>query len=179
MSTETCPSCGAVLKKGSSFCHECGTEIKSKEEKKILTDVTKRDEYIGYIQITSVIEIALGILISIAGLLILIFGFVASEDTFKTEYSQYWINYIQIVIGLIGVLLFLFGLTSVYFGVKLFQLKQIGRIGSMLVAALQLIFPPFGTFFGVLTLYLLIKPETIDIFRKKRSNEKVTNDPQL
>lgn len=138
--------------------------------------VTKQDEYIGYIQITSVVEIAIGILISILGLIILIFGFMASEDTFKSEYSQYFVKYIQIIIGLIGVLLILFGFISVYFGMKLFQLKQIGRIGTMLVAALQLIFIPFGTIFGITSLYLLTRPNTIEIFRKKKQT--VENNSQ-
>ena len=165
MSTEICPSCNAKVKRGSSFCHECGTELKVSQVKKTLVEVTKQDEYIGYIQITSVIEIALGILITILGFLILIFGFVASEETFKSEYSKYFIDYLQIVISLAGILLILFGFTSIYFGIKLFQLKQIGRIGTMLVASLELIFPPFGTVFGIIALYLLIKPESIELFR--------------
>ena len=167
MSTEICPSCNSKIKKGSSFCHECGYDLKINQTKNNLIEVSKQDEYIGYIQITSVIEIAIGILISILGLIILIFGFIASGATFRSEYSQYFVNYLQIIISLIGVLLILFGLAAIYFGVKLFQLTQIGRIGTLLIASLLLIFIPFGTIFGIFSLYLLIQPKTIEIFRKK------------
>ena len=139
MSKEICPNCQAEVKKGASYCHECGTELKAIETKRSLTDVTKQDEFTGYIQITAVVEIALGILV-------LLYAFVASEEAFKTEYSQYFVDYLQIILVIIGLLLILFGFSSIYFGTKLFQLKQIGRIGTMIVAALFLIFLPFSHF---------------------------------
>ena len=167
MSTEICPSCNAKVKRGAQFCQECGTELNESQSKRILTEVSKQDEFIGYIQITSVVEIALGILILILGLLLLIFSLLASEDAFRTEYAQYFVNYLKIVLMIIGVLMILLGAIAIYFGTKMFQLKQIGRIGTMLVSALVLIFLPFGTIFGVFALYLLIQPQTIEIFRIK------------
>lgn len=171
MSTEICPECKAIVKKGAKFCQECGFELQENPSKKLLTEVSKKDEFTGYIQITSVIEIALGILIVILGVLILIFGFVASEAAFKTEYAQYFVNYLKIVLLILGFLLILLGSLAIYFGMKLFQLNQIGRIGTMLVGALFLVILPFGTIFGVVALYLLIKPQTIEIFRARTKNE--------
>ena len=171
MSTEICPSCNAKVKRGAQFCQECGIELRESQSKRILTEVTKEDEFVGYIQIISVVEIALGILIVLMGLLIFIFGLIASEEAFKTEYAQYFVNYLQIILIILGFLLICFGFLSIYFGMKLFQLKQIGRIGTMLVGALFLIFVPFGTIFGVFSLYLLIKPEIVEIFREKSKVE--------
>lgn len=171
MSTEICPHCHARVKRGAAYCQECGGALHADQSKKILTEVTKQDEFIGYIQITSVIEIALGILIILLGILILIYGLIASKEAFKAEYSQYFVDYLQIILVLFGFLLVFFGISAVYFGMKLFQLKQIGRIGTMLVGALFLIFPPFGTLFGVLALYLLIKPDIVAIFREKSKSQ--------
>ena len=171
MSTEICPNCNARVKKGAQYCHECGTELKTSQTKQSLTDVSKQDEFEGYIQITSVVEIALGILIVLFGVLILLFGLVASEEAFKAEYSQYFVNYLQIILVILGFLLIFFGFSTIYFGIKLFQLKQIGRIGTMLVGALFLIFFPFGTIFGIFSLVLLIKPEAVEIFRKKSKEQ--------
>ena len=172
MSKVICPECTAKVKKGAKFCQECGFELQENPTKKLLTEVSKQDEFIGYIQITSVIEIALGSLIALLGLLIVIFGLVASEDAFKTEYALYFVNYLKIVLLILGFLLILLGCISIYFGSKLFQLQQIGRIGTMLVGSLYLIIPPFGTVFGIFSLYLLIKPQTIEIFRAKAKKEK-------
>ena len=171
MSTEICPNCNAKVKRGATFCQECGTGLREGQSKRILTEVTKQDEYTGYIQITSVIEIALGVLILILGFLLLIFSLIASEDAFRTEYAQYFVNYLKIVLVIIGILLLLFGAISIYFGMKMFQLKQIGRIGTMMTGALFLIIFPFGTIFGVFALYLLIQPQTIEIFRQKSKNQ--------
>lgn len=171
MSTEICPSCNARVKRGAQFCQECGTELNEIQSKRMLTEVTKQDEFIGYIQITSVVEIALGILIAILGFLLLIFSLIASEDAFRTEYAQYFVNYLKIVLVIIGILMIILGAIAIYFGTKMFQLNQIGRIGTMLVSALFLIFIPFGTIFGVFALYLLIKPQTIEIFRIKSKTQ--------
>jgi hypothetical protein len=171
MSNEICPSCKAIVKKGSVFCQECGFGLKI-EKLDFLTNVSKRDEFIGYIQIVSVVEIALGILIGLIGLLIFLFGIFVSPDAFKDEYARYFVDYIQIIIIMFGFLLILFGFLSGYFGIALFQLKQIGRIGTMLIGALHLIFLPFGTIFGISALILLIKPETVAIFRSKTKNSK-------
>ena len=97
-------------------CQECGFELQENPTKKLLTEVSKQDEFIGYIQITSVIEIALGSLIALLGLLIVIFGLVASEDAFKTEYALYFVNYLKIVLLILGFLLILLGCISIYFG---------------------------------------------------------------
>lgn len=167
MSSDICPSCGAKIKRGSSFCHECGHELKVSQVKQSLIEVSEQGEFTGYVQITAVIEIAIGILIAILGVLILIYSLIASQETLKSEYSKYFVDYLQIVIAFIGILMFLLGSASIYFGVKLFQIKQIGRIGSMMIGALMLIFIPFGTIFGVFALYLLIKPQIVELFRVK------------
>ena len=165
MSNSLCSSCGSIVKQHSKFCQECGQEL-TDQVKSTLTAVSKTDAATGYVQIISVIEIAFGLLFLVIGFIIVLFGAFVTDDTFKNELSHLFVEYIQIVVIIIGLLIFIFGFLSVFFGFKLFQLQQLGRIGTMVICAINLINIPFGTIFGVLSLYVLVKPETIELFRK-------------
>ena len=56
---------------------------------------------------------------------------------------------------------------TIYVGYKLYRLENIGRFGTMIVAAFALLMVPFGTVFGIIALVLMSKPETIELLRER------------
>ena len=55
----------------------------------------------------------------------------------------------------------------IFIGFKLYRLESVGRFGTLIIASVALLGVPFGTVFGILTLVLLTKSETMDIFRER------------
>ena len=166
-----CQSCGAALKSNSTFCTECGSQVilraKNDTQEPLINVLTSdTNEYVGYVQIVAVVEIALGFFISLIGIILVILGSTITERFFQdsNNVSEDFLTFIRIVIFTIGILLVIFGILSVYFGTRLYQFKQMGRIGTMVIAALQLINIPFGTIFGVIALYLMVRPEVVSLF---------------
>lgn len=172
-----CQSCGSAVKDNATFCVECGSQILiSKSETKSKSEVNKivfseKDQYIGYVQIIAVIEIALGFFTAFIGFILILFGSTITPDMFlelgTDPISSGFYEFIAILLIFIGLILIIFGALSVYFGYKLYQFKQMGRIGTMVISALNLFNIPFGTIFGIFSLILLTKPEVIKLFNQK------------
>lgn len=184
MST-VCPQCGTRFSEPVQFCDKCGANL---EKEKVLQEQKQRQvtdskfmsksqntanaRLLGGIQIVSVIEIAIGLFGILTGIImILLTPFV--PDLIKSSPSQgvvYTNSILQFFAGLVlvvGVFTLVVSVLTIFIGYKLYRLESIGRLGSMIVASFALLAIPFGTVLGILALYLLTKPETMELFRER------------
>ncbi|UCG02660.1 MAG: hypothetical protein JSW11_01455 [Candidatus Heimdallarchaeota archaeon] len=58
----------------------------------------------------------------------------------------------------------IFGIAQIVYGRRLLQYKSSGRIGTIVAGVLHLLNVPFGTAFGLAALFILTRPEVIDLF---------------
>lgn len=184
MST-VCPQCGTRFSEPVQFCDKCGANL---EKEQVLQEQKQKPAFkskpmnetqnnsnarlLGGIQIVSVVEIAIGILGILTGVIMVILTpFV--PDLIKSSPSQgvvYTNSMLQFFAGLvlvIGVFTLVVSVLTIFIGYKLYRLESIGRLGSMIIAAFALLAIPFGTVLGILALYLLTKPETMELFKER------------
>jgi hypothetical protein len=97
-----CPDCGAIIKRCSTFCMECGTELKEKNIN--ATEVAKPAETNKFNQKTRLTAILLSIF----------FGFWSWLYTYKVDYKKFWIylflNLVVILRMMMLLRLFLIGM---------------------------------------------------------------------
>ena len=174
-----CPKCGSKFNYQAQFCEKCGANI---EKQKVLNE--QKNDYSantksglsnnlqGQIQIISVIEIAFGLVGILASIVIGIISpfmpdAIKYSNTESITYSNQFLQFLVVIMATLAVIMFIVSSAIVFVGYKLYKLENIGRLGSMVVSALSLLMVPFGTIFGIISLVLLTKPETIEMFKEK------------
>ena len=110
---------------------------------------------------------ALGILIPMSAMFIVLFG--------NANYWGMWTGsvnmpnlgiLVNVVIGFAQLLFLTYFILALMGGIWLLQGREMGRILSIVHAALSLLFVPVGTVIGALVLVYLTKPEVRDYFQK-------------
>ncbi|MFW9928924.1 MAG: hypothetical protein ACFFD1_06010 [Candidatus Thorarchaeota archaeon] len=174
-----CPNCGATFDYPVQFCDKCGTNVEKErllnEQVKKVTPTSGRtlnNKLQGYIQVIAVIEIAIGLLALILGsIMALISPFIKdiilSSNTEHNMYSEPMFTFFSGFLLFIGILIVVIAILAIYFGYKLYKLENTGRFGTMIIASLTLLAVPFGTVYGVLSLILLNRPDTIELIRER------------
>ncbi|MFX0152604.1 MAG: hypothetical protein ACFFAJ_17605 [Candidatus Hodarchaeota archaeon] len=76
------------------------------------------------------------------------------------------IPFLAVLLGGIGVICFVYAFVSILSGKKLLQYENSGRIGTMVIAALNLLNFPFGTVFAIEALVVLSRPEVEQLYMK-------------
>ncbi|MHA1971343.1 MAG: zinc-ribbon domain-containing protein [Candidatus Hodarchaeales archaeon] len=156
-----CPKCGNEIKKGDNFCPSCGYELKNKKKMYQPSITRKLAEYRSYIQILGVIEIAFGIFAVLIVPLMLLFFFIMPVPEIA---GISYLSFLPFLLILVSLIVLPYGIFSINFGRKLLSYKESGRTGTMIIGALNLIFIPFGTVFGIAALYILTRPEVEPLF---------------
>ncbi len=180
-----CPKCGSKFSETVQFCDKCGYNIekdKALNEQKNSSSVKTTDasahalnnKLQGYIQIIAVIEVAFGLFgVVMSALLGIIAPFVpemikssqsASEGV---VYSDKMLQFFTVLLIVIAVMILVISALAVFVGYKLYHLENIGRFGTMIFASFALLMVPFGTIYGIISLVLLSKPETIELLRDR------------
>ena len=73
---------------------------------------------------------------------------------------------ISVLLFVIAVVCFVYAFVSIISGKRLLQYQNSGRIGTMVIGALDLFNFPFGTVFGIAALYVLSQPEVVQLYTK-------------
>jgi MFS family permease len=173
-----CVTCGSSYKEPIEFCEKCGSnqtkEKLIKEQKKVnifASEQNLNNKLLGQIQILAVLEIAFSLL----GLFMAIFAGVASfyiRDIARLSSNSEFdfigaTSLLQVMLLMVGAGLLLGSLVGLVSGYKLYYLNNSGRFGTLVLSSLILIVVPFGTIFGIISLVLLNKPETIELLRER------------
>lgn len=161
-----CPKCGEQVKFDDFFCQTCGTVLTSPER-------PKTKQLMSYIQIIGIVEIVLGIFSAFLGVLFAFLAYIFPRlielDEIQLEdisepVARELLNFVSILMIFLVVVCFLYAIAAIWFGIRLLQYKNSGRIGTMVMGALSLINIPLGTIFGLFALYILTKPEAEALF---------------
>jgi len=126
-------------------------------------------DYKGYIQIIGVVEIVFGIFALLIGsLLILVVPLLDYALQFETENSvpPELMPFLSVLLVGIAVVCFVYAFVSILSGKRLLQYDNSGRIGTMVIGALNLLNFPFGTLFGLAALFILSRPEVEQLYTK-------------
>ena len=121
---------------------------------------TKRDMR-QHVSFVGALHIGFGLL-GIAGALAIFFGFQFLFELVEDEpIAQNVISFIGNSIGMILVFISLLGVIG---GIGLFSYRPWARILVMIVSALNCLNVPVGTAKGIYSLWVLMQPETIELF---------------
>ncbi|MFX0115256.1 MAG: zinc-ribbon domain-containing protein [Candidatus Hodarchaeota archaeon] len=174
-----CPNCGEAIEATDAFCQHCGRNMTRKTVTETpLPRKTHIDSYKGYIQALGAIEIVLGLFALIGAIFV---GFAAffvplimSDDRNSVhapegvhgQAGESW--HVEVFVGallvVVAILLLCFAVAAIQSGRKLLQYKNSGRIGTMVIGVLLLLWFPFGTLFGLAALYVLTRPEVEQLY---------------
>ena len=175
-----CPTCGSKFDYDVQFCDKCGANLEKKrlinEQKKENVNSTAKSlntNYQGYLQIISALEIAFGIFGVVSGLLIALIApflkdIITSSPNQTVIYTSGMYQFFTVLLLFIGVLVLIVSGCAIYFGYKLYRLENSGRFGTMILSCFALLAFPFGTVFGIISLILLNRPETIQLLQTKK-----------
>ena len=170
-----CSKCGSVVGSEDMFCASCGAELAARKASTYVAGSSRLESFRGYIQIIGVVEIVFGVFALFIGLLL---TFLAPLLYYLIQYEAVEIEFenptlIPQIAPIISVLLFgialvclVYAFVSILSGKRLLQYKNSGRIGTMVIGALNLFNFPFGTVFGLAALYVLSQPEVEQLYTK-------------
>lgn len=180
MST-VCPNCGDNVEAMAQFCSSCGTDLsgkivtakKSTRQPVQFTQHTapyagsSTNNFKAYIQVIATLEIVFGIFALFVGMLMILLSSVIDELLAQESDIPAGLNeFVGTLLVFIAIVFLTYAVTSIVFGVGLFRYKNYGRVGTMVIGALNILNFPFGTIFGLATLYVLTLPEVEQLFTR-------------
>ena len=176
-----CPKCGSKFDYQAQFCDKCGTNIAKmsaikEQSNSSFAKAPFNSKLAGQIQIISVIEITAGIVGLFVGIILgisapFISDIIKSRSTDGITYTTNMLNFFMIIGLVLAVLIAVISVLTIFAGLKLYRLENIGRFSSMIIASFTLLMVPFGTVFGIISLYVLTKPETIELMSVDRPRQ--------
>jgi hypothetical protein len=139
-----------------------------------VTRPSRLESYKGYIQILGVVEIVFGVLALLIGFLILALAplmyYIVRSGILEDVESQAMLlkvaPFISVILGGVALLILAYAVVSIISGKRLMKYENSGRIGTMVIGALNLFNIPFGTIFGIAALYVLSQPEVEQLYTK-------------
>ena len=171
-----CSKCGVVVGSEDLFCASCGAELAARKASTYVAGSPSRlNSYRGYIQIIGVVEIVFGVFALLIGLLLtvcvpLLFYILRSDVIeFETENPEILTRiapFLSVVLFVIALVCLAYAFVSIISGKRLLQYENSGRIGTMVIAALNLFNFPFGTIFAIAALYVLSQSEVEQLYTK-------------
>lgn len=171
-----CSKCGSVVGSEDLFCQSCGSELAARKAPPYVAESSRLESFRGYINILAVVEIVFGVFALLIGLLMaavvpLIYYLLRTEAIeFEMENPELFykiIPLISVIIFGIALLCFVYAFVCIISGRRLLRYENSGRIGTMVIAALNLLNFPFGTIFGIAALYILSQPEVVGLYSRK------------
>ncbi len=171
-SSKFCSKCGSVIGSEDLFCQSCGAELAVRKASSYVASSPRLESFKGYIQILGVVEIVFGVFALFIGLLLTavipLFYYLVQYEVveFDTPMVPRLIPVISVLIFVIAVVCLVYAFVSILSGKRLLQYQNSGRIGTMVIGALNLFNFPFGTIFGIAALYILSQPEVVQLYTK-------------
>ncbi len=180
MSKIVCQNCGSIGASGDLFCQECGSKFSKPIPSVYHNPKSRLHEYRGYVKVIGVIEIVFGvfalfitgILVLVAALMPMLLSDETRPDLFdgmthipagSMDHSYGIALFVMIVLGFVALFILAFAILSIVNGKRLMNYQRNGHSGSILISVLSLLAMPFGTIFGIFSLYVLTRPEVDQI----------------
>ena len=167
-----CSKCGSVIGSEDLFCQSCGFELAVRKSSSYVSSSPRLESFKGYIQILGVVEIVFGVFALILGLLLsalvpLFYSLIQYEVVeFDSPMLPRIAPLLSVLFFGLAVLCFVYAFVSILSGKRLLQYQNSGRVGTMVIGALNLFNFPFGTVFGIAALYVLTQPEVEQLYTK-------------
>ena len=124
-----------------------------------------------HINVIAALRIGFSILGLIIGIIAYIILYVVGNTT--SDYDA------QIVLPIIANILMAFFLLmcvpGIIAGIGLFKKKEWARILTLILSVLDLVNIPVGTALGIYSIWALVQPETVEIFKKNNLNRNETD----
>ncbi|MFX0174024.1 MAG: hypothetical protein ACFE9L_19230 [Candidatus Hodarchaeota archaeon] len=153
-------------------CSNCGSKI-ARPVVPNVTSPSRLENYKQYIQIIGIVEIVFGIFALLIGFVLLLVVPLLNyalqfdiENSVPPELIPELMPFLAVLFGGIAVICFVYAFVSILSGKKMLQYDNSGRIGTMVIAALNLLNFPFGTVFGLAALVVLSRPEVEQLYMK-------------
>lgn len=183
----SCPECKSEIDVDSNFCLNCGYKIKNSshfDEKKknqvykskysdtsILKQV--QDPSLTTVQSIAILEISLGLIFSIGTIITSwVYYFMGYAIEYGREIDSIPFEYLNIIERLFGnidfllIFIFVYGILCIIFGAGLYSFKSWGKIGTLGVSAIGLLYFPVGTIPGIIVIYYLTRNEISSLVKK-------------
>lgn len=116
-----------------------------------------------HVSFVGALHIGFGLL-GVAGALAIFFGFQFLFELVEDEPIAQ--NVLSFIGNSIGLILLFFSTLGVIGGIGLFSYRPWSRILVMIVSAINCLNVPVGTAKGIYSLWVLMQPETIDLFEE-------------
>ena len=116
-----------------------------------------------HVSFVGALHIGFGLL-GVAGALAIFFGFQFLFELVEEEPIAQ--NVLSFIGNSIGIILLFFSLLGTIGGIGLFSYRPWARILVMIVSALNCLNVPVGTAKGIYSLWVLMQPETIELFEE-------------
>ncbi|MFW9779806.1 MAG: hypothetical protein ACFFE8_13205 [Candidatus Heimdallarchaeota archaeon] len=171
-----CTKCGSSVGAEDFFCQACGTELAVRKPGNVYVPKPSRQEtYRGYIQILGVVEIVFGVFALLIGMALLalapLFNVLLRSGLIEEPETQVILMkiapFLAVILFGVALVCLVYAFASIISGKRLMKYENSGRIGTMVIGALNLINLPFGTIFGIAALYLLSQPEVEQLYTQK------------
>ena len=151
-----CNRCGTEIQSGSLACPNCGRRIGDP------VGAVAQSRLERHLQTLGTLWMAIGGLFFIPAVAIVAFGHGAR---FVVHDREPWPDLFQFFIYVAGGSLTILAAGGVCVGLGLIQRRPWARITAIILGALALFHPPFGTALGVYTLWVLLADEHGDQYR--------------
>lgn len=176
-----CSKCGAVVGSEDLFCASCGAELAARKPLSYdVAESSRLNSFRGYIQVIGVVEIVFGIFALLIGLALVcivpLIYYVLSTEAIDFRSMDIEIDnpalfhkilpFVSVVVFIVALVFLIYAFVSIISGKRLLQYENSGRIGTMVIAALNLLNFPFGTIFAVAALYVLSQSEVEQLYTR-------------
>jgi len=128
-------------------------ELKAKEEQK--TRMREHVRILGFLYIG----------LSALGIIAAVIVFILLNGTGYITGDKELIMILHITGIVVAAILVFFSLPGIFAGLGLLKFESWARILALILGVLQLINIPFGTILGVYTIWVLSRPETVELFK--------------
>ena len=175
-----CSKCGSVVGSEDMFCASCGAELTVRKTGSYVAESSRLSSFRGYIQILGIVEIVFGIFALLIGLVLVcivpLIHYVLRTEAIDFRSMDVEIEnpallnrilpFISVFIFILALVFLIYAFASIISGKRLLHYENSGRIGTMVIAALNLFNFPFGTIFGIAALYVLSQPEVEQLYTR-------------
>jgi hypothetical protein len=151
-----CNRCGTEIQPGSLACPNCRRGFGD------LVGAVAQSRLERHLRTLGTLWMAIGGLFLIPAVLIVVFGHGAR---FVLHDQEPWPDLFQVLVYVAGGTLTILAAGGLCVGLGLMQRRPWARIAAIILGALALFHPPFGTALGVYTLWVLLADEHGDQYR--------------
>jgi predicted nucleic acid-binding Zn ribbon protein len=157
-----CDGCGTALAAGQSFCSQCGKQCAGI----IPVGYPRRSRVQEHVRLLAILWFAFSALNTLFGVILIILAntlFLHLHDMGAPEAPT---AFLHPLIMVLGVFVIAKGIAGFLTGWGLLNREPWARIGTLILAFVSLINPPFGTALGIYTLWVLLPARAEEEYEK-------------